>query len=68
MHEDAILPGEKVLLVDDVLATGGTMKATIDMVKKLKGKIIGVDFLIELTYLDGRKTLKGYKIKSLIKY
>jgi len=68
MHEDAILPGEKVLLVDDVLATGGTMKATIVMVKKLKGKIIGVEFLMELTYLDGKKNLKGYKIKSLIKY
>ncbi len=68
MHEDAILPGEKILLVDDVLATGGTMKATIDLVKKLKGKIVGVDFLIELTYLGGRKNLTGGKIKSLIKY
>jgi adenine phosphoribosyltransferase len=68
MHEDAILPGEKILLVDDVLATGGTMKATIDLVKKLKGKIIGVDFLIELIYLKGRKNLKGYKIRSLVKY
>lgn len=68
MHEDAILPGEKILLVDDVLATGGTMKATIDLVKKLKGKIVGVDFLIELTYLGGRKNLKGYKTRSLVKY
>jgi len=68
MHEDAILPDEKVLLVDDVLATGGTMRATVDMVKKLKGKIIGIAFLIELTYLKGRKNFKGYKIKSLIKY
>ncbi len=67
MHEDAILPGEKVLIVDDVLATGGTMQATINMVKKLKGKIIGIDFLIELTYLSGRKNLKGYKLRSLIK-
>ncbi len=68
MHKDAILPGEKVVLVDDVLATGGTMKATIDLVKKLKGKIIGVDFLIELANLKGRKNLKGYKIRSLINY
>lgn len=68
MHEDSILPGEKIVLVDDVLATGGTMKATIDMVNKLKGKIMGVDFLIELAYLNGRKNLKGYKVKSLIKY
>lgn len=68
MHKDTILPGEKVLLVDDVLATGGTMKATIDLVKKLKGKIIGVDFLIELSYLKGRQKLKGYKVRSLLKY
>ncbi len=68
MHQDAILPGEKVLLVDDVLATGGTMKASVDLVKKLKGKIIGVDFLIELSYLKGRKKLKGYKTRSLVKY
>lgn len=68
MHKDSILPGEKVLLVDDVLATGGTMKAAIDLVEELKGKIIGVDFLIELAYLNGKKTLKKQKIKSLIKY
>jgi len=68
MHEDSILPGERIVLVDDVLATGGTMKATIDMVEKLKGKIIGVDFLIELAYLKGRKKIKGYKIRSLAKY
>lgn len=68
MHKDSILPGEKVLLVDDVLATGGTMKATIDLVEKLQGKIKGCDFLIELSFLNGRKKLKGYKIKSLAKY
>ena len=68
MHEDAISPGERVVIVDDVLATGGTMKATVDLVKKLKGKIIGIEFLIELTYLKGRKNLKGQKIRSLLKY
>ncbi len=68
MHKDTILAGEKVLLVDDLLATGGTMKAAIDLVEKLKGKIISVDFLIELTFLNGRKKLKGYKIRSLAKY
>lgn len=68
MHEDAISPGEKIIIIDDVLATGGTMKATVDLVKKLKGKIIGIEFLIELTYLKGRKILKGQKIKSLLKY
>jgi len=68
MHKDAFSPGEKIVLVDDVLATGGTMKATIDLVEQLKGKIAGVDFLIELPYLKGRKSLKGYKIRSLAKY
>lgn len=68
MHEDAVLSGEKVLLVDDVLATGGTMQATANMVKKLKGKIIGIAFLIELVYLKGRKNLKNYKIRSVVKY
>lgn len=68
MHQDAILPGEKVILVDDLLATGGTMAATINLVKKLKGKIIGIDFLIELSFLNGRKKLKGYQIRSLAKY
>jgi 5'-methylthioadenosine phosphorylase len=68
MHKDSILPGEKVLLVDDVLATGGTMKAAIDLVKELKGKIAGIEFLIELTYLNGKKVLGGQKIRSLIKY
>ncbi len=68
MHKDSILPGEKVLLVDDVLATGGTMKATIDLVKKLKGKIVGIEFLIELTFLKGRNKLKRYKVRALAKY
>lgn len=68
MHTDSILPGEKVLIIDDVLATGGTMKATVDMVKKLGGKITGIEFLIELDYLGGRKNLKGCKVKSLLNY
>ena len=68
MHSDSIIPGEKVLLVDDVLATGGTMKAAVDLVKKLGGDIVSVDFLIELDYLDGRKKLKNNKIRSFINY
>jgi adenine phosphoribosyltransferase len=68
MHEDAIKSGQKVLLVDDVLATGGTMKATTDMVEKVGGKIIGIAFLIELDYLKGRDKLKDYPIYSLIRY
>ena len=66
MHCDSIRPGEKILLVDDVLATGGTMKATVSLVKKLGGKITSILFLIELPGLNGRKKLKGQKIKSLI--
>lgn len=68
MHQDSIKKGEKVLLVDDVLATGGTMAATCDLVEKLGGKIIGILFFIELKDLKGRKKLKKYKIKSLIKF
>jgi adenine phosphoribosyltransferase len=68
IHSDAINSGENVLLVDDLLATGGTMKATTDIVKKLGGKIIGILFFIELEDLKGRKKLKGYPVKSLIKF
>jgi len=68
MHKDSILPGEKVVIVDDVLATGGTMKAAVNLVKKLKGKIVGIEFLMELAFLKGRKNLKGQKVNSLLKY
>ncbi|MBU0649250.1 adenine phosphoribosyltransferase, partial [Patescibacteria group bacterium] len=67
MHEDAIKSGDRVLLVDDVLATGGTMSAAIELVEKLEGNIIGVDFLIGLTALGGTEKIK-YPIKSLIEY
>ena len=68
MHEDSILAGERVLLIDDVLATGGTMEAALNLVKKLKAEIVSIDFLIELDYLKGRNKLKGYKIRSLVNY
>lgn len=68
MHEDAIKSGQKVLLVDDVLATGGTMKATADIIEKVGGEIMGIAFLIELDYLKGREKLKNYPIYSLIRY
>jgi len=68
MHADAFPEGSNVLIVDDLLATGGTAKAVIDLVKKLKGKIVGVCFLIELTDLKGREKLKGHKVLSIIKY
>ena len=68
MHRDAIKPNSRVLIVDDLLATGGTAKAVTDLVKKQKGKIAGIAFLIELTDLKGRDKLKGYPVFSLIKY
>jgi adenine phosphoribosyltransferase len=68
MHRDAIKPNDKVLIVDDLLATGGTVKAVVDLVKQSKAKIIGIAFLIELTDLKGKNKLKGYPVYSLIKY
>lgn len=67
IHEDAIEPGDRILLIDDLLATGGTMKANIALVEKLGGKVVGVGILIELCYLQGRKALeKKYDVYSLI--
>ncbi len=68
MHRDSIKPGEKVLLVDDVLATGGTMLAAAKLVEKLKGKIVGIVFLIVLDYLPGKEKLKNYPVISLVNY
>ena len=69
IHEDAIESGQKVLLIDDLLATGGTIKANIELVEKLGGKVVGVGFLIELGYLDGRKAIgNDYEVFSIIKY
>jgi len=68
MHEDAIKPGEKVLIVDDVLATGGTAAAVCSLVEKLGGEVAGVAMLIELEFLNGRAKLAGRPIYSLIKY
>jgi len=66
MHKDAIPPGAKVLIVDDLLATGGTVAGTIELVKQLQGEIVGLAFLIELTALKGRDRLQGYDIATLI--
>jgi adenine phosphoribosyltransferase len=68
MHKDAIRPGARVLIVDDLLATGGTVAGTIELVKQLKGEIVGLAFLIELAALRGRDKLSGYDIVTLIKY
>jgi len=66
MHKDAIAPGAKVLIVDDLLATGGTVAGTIELVKQLQGEIVGLAFLIELAALKGRDRLAGYDIATLI--
>lgn len=68
IHQDAIEPGEKVLIVDDLLATGGTVGAVIELVDKLKGQIVELAFMIELTFLNGRERIKDYPIFSLMKY
>jgi adenine phosphoribosyltransferase len=69
IHEDAIEQGQKVLLIDDLLATGGTIRANIDLVEKLGGKVVGIGFLIELGYLDGRKAIGDkYEVFSIIQY
>jgi len=64
MHEDAIRPGERILLLDDLLATGGTAAATVSLIEKLGGKIVEIEFLIELAFLKGREKLKAYPIFS----
>ena len=68
MHEDAIAPGQRVLAVDDLLATGGTMAATLRLVEQLGGQVVGVAFMIELAFLKGREKLKNYPLHSLIVY
>lgn len=68
IHKDAIKPGQRVLITDDLLATGGTIEATIDLVEQLGGIVVGCAFLIELTYLHGREKLEGYDVLTLMEY
>lgn len=68
MHADAFANGARVLVHDDVLATGGTMKAILELVEQLGGEVVGVAFLIELEFLHGREKLEGYDVHSLITY
>ncbi len=68
MHVDAISNGDRVLIVDDVIATGGTAKASAELVEKAGGKIIGIEFFIELEFLGGREKIKDYNVISLIKF
>ena len=68
LHADAIANGARVLVHDDVLATGGTARAICDLVEQLGGEIVGVEFLIELAFLDGKKHLEDYEVHSVITY
>jgi adenine phosphoribosyltransferase len=68
MHRDAVSPGARVIILDDVLATGGTAHAKVELVEGLGGVVVGVLFVIELMFLDGRKKLEGYDVHSLIQY
>ncbi len=68
LHKDAIRPGQKVLLVDDLLATGGTMAATVQLVERLGGVVAGIAFAIELDFLKGRDKLAGHDVYSLLHY
>jgi adenine phosphoribosyltransferase len=68
MHADAILPGQNVVIIDDVLATGGTAAAVVKLVEMSQGKVIGLGFVIELNFLNGRQKLTGRDVFSLIQY
>jgi adenine phosphoribosyltransferase len=68
IHRDAVAPGERVLLVDDLLATGGTICAARDLVQRIGGNVVGLAFLIELDFLGGRKKLEGCRVESLVHY
>ena len=68
IHRDAIKPGQKVLIVDDLLATGGTVRGTIELVERLQGEVVGLAFLVELEFLKGRERLQGQRVTSVIRY
>ena len=68
IHVDAVQPGERVLLLDDLLATGGTAAATVSLLERLGARIVGIRFLIELGFLDGRRRLGGHPVTSLVTY
>ena len=68
IHRDAFRPGERVLIVDDVLATGGTAQATAELVERLGGKVVGIACLVELSFLKGREKIEGYDFYGLVTY
>ncbi len=68
IHRDALKPGERAVLVDDLLATGGTARAALGLLERLGVEVVGVDFLVELTFLNGRERLSGYPVNALIAF
>ena len=68
MHKDALKPGDKVVIIDDLLATGGTLKATIDLIESVGAKVVGCAFVVELTGLNARKLIENYEVFSLVNY
>ncbi len=68
MHKDSIKPGQKVVIVDDLIATGGTIEAIVKMVESLGGEVVHISFLLELAGLNGREKLKGYDVSSVVSY
>jgi adenine phosphoribosyltransferase len=68
IHKDSINKGDRVIIADDLLATGGTARAVVDLVERLGGVVAGLAFVVELTFLNGRERFNGYKISSLISY
>lgn len=68
MHSDSVKPGQNVLIVDDLLATGGTVEAAVSLIEQMGGNVVGIAFLIELEALKGRDLLKGYDVYSVLKY
>jgi adenine phosphoribosyltransferase len=68
VHRDAIGQGHRVLIADDLLATGGTSRAVVDLVERLGGQVVGLSFVIELSFLNGRERLADYQVHSLLQY
>ena len=68
IHKDAIKPGDKVVILDDLIATGGTVRAAVDLIEELGGEVVKIAFLIELEGLKGREKFKGYDVASVVKY
>lgn len=68
IHQDAIEPGQRVLIVDDLIATGGTAKAVAEMVEAMNAKVVGLAFVVELTFLHGRDKLRNYDVHTILKY